>query len=117
MSPLEQEVFSYYLPEGVFEWFNVVSGSRTATSLHVILEEKNVPPHTPETEGKHLESKGFKEIDVEDFPVRGRKTTLTFRRRVWKVQGRDGLLKRDIPLVWEGTQLEREFAAFLKGEG
>ena len=110
----EKDVFALFLPEGVFEWFDVISGTKTATSLHVVLEEKNIPPVTERERGRRVESKGFKDIDVDDFPVRGRKTTLTFRRRRWEVDGLPGLLKRDIKLLWEGTQLEKEFAAFLK---
>lgn len=114
MSDPAEDVFSLFLPEGVLQWFDVVSGTKTDSALHVVLEEKNSPPITESIRGKHVESKGFTDITVEDFPVRGRKTTLTFRRRYWKVEGQDTLLKRDIQLVWEGTHLEKEFAAFLK---
>jgi hypothetical protein len=110
----ERDVFSLFLPEGVLEWFDVVSGKKTPGTLQIVLEEKNIPPITEELHGLHVESKGFKDITVDDFPVRGRKTMIIFRRRYWKVGGRDTLLKRDIQLVWEGTQLEKEFALFLK---
>src|SRR3990167_5042240 len=114
MSDPAEDVFSLFLPEGVLQWFDVVSGTKTEHDLHVTLEEKNLPPINENSRGKHVESKGFTDITVEDFPVRGRKTTLTFRRRYWKVEGQETLLKRDIQLVWEGTHLEKEFAAFLK---
>lgn len=114
MSDPAEDVFSLFLPEGVLQWFDVVSGTKTETAFHVVLEEKNAPPITESIRSRHVESKGFTDITVEDFPVRGRKTTLTFRRRYRKVEGQDTLLKRDIQLVWEGTHLEKEFAAFLK---
>ncbi len=117
MPDIEKEVFSLFLPEGILEWFDVVFGEKTATMLHIVLEEKNIPPITERERGRHVESKGFKEISVDDFPVRGRKTILTFRRRRWYVEGLPELLKRDIQLTWEGTQLEKEFAAFLKERG
>jgi hypothetical protein len=110
----DEIAFSLFLPEGVLEWFHVVSSVKTQETLQIVFEEKNHPPLTEEAHGKHIESKGFKDITVDDFPVRGRKTTLIFRRRVWKVEGLEKLLKRDIQLVWEGTQLEKEFALFLK---
>jgi hypothetical protein len=109
-----EDAFSLFLPEGVLTWFDVVSSMKTGETLQIVFEEKNSPPISEETRGRHIESKGFKDITVDDFPVRGRKTTLTFRRRVWKVEGQEKLLKRDIQLVWEGTQLEKEFALFLK---
>lgn len=114
MSDPAEDVFSLFLPEGVLQWFDVVSGTKTASELHIVLEEKNAPPITEETRNRHVESKGFTDITIQDFPVRGRKTILTFRRRYWKVDGCDKMLKRDIQLTWEGTQLEKEFALFLK---
>ncbi len=114
MSDPEREVLSFFLPEGTLEWFNVVSGTKTPGSMQVVLEEKNIPPVTEAVTGGTVASKGFKDITVDDFPVRGRKTSLLFRRRYWKVEGQEKLLKRDIRLVWEGTQLEKEFALFLK---
>ncbi len=117
MSDSAENVFSLFLPEGVLQWFDVVSGMKTDSDIHVVLEEKNVPPITEAIRGRHVESKGFTDLTVQDFPVRGRKMTLTFRRRYWKVEGLDTVLKRDIQLVWEGTHLEKEFAAFLKEGG
>ena len=69
---------------------------------------------TPSLNGKQIESKGFKDISITDFPIRGRKVTLLFRRRYWQVEGETKLLKRDIPLCAEGTLLSQEFASFLK---
>jgi len=76
--------------------------------------QKNNPPLTPELQNKTVESKGFKDITITDFPLRGRRLTLTFRRRYWHVEGEDSYLKRDIPLCAPGTQLSIEFADFLK---
>ena len=105
------------LPEGIFEWFDLTDSSRTEDVLSVTLTEKNIPPLSPEDIGKHVESKGFKEITVTDFPIRGRRALLTFRRRYWQLEGQDHLLKRDIILCADGTQLEKEFASFLKEDG
>lgn len=109
-----EDAFSLFLPEGVLQWFDVVSSTKTADVLQIVFEEKNMPPLAADMHGKHVESKGFTDITVDDFPIRGRKATLIFRRRYWKVEGSDHLLKRDIMLVWEGTKLEKEFALFLK---
>jgi len=42
---------------------------------------------------------------------------LTFRRRYWKIERQKEYLKRDIQLSFLGTQLEKEFADFLKEDG
>jgi len=105
------------LPEGIFEWFEIAGGDRDENDLRIILEEKNIPPMTEKLNNKKITSKGFKEITITDFPIRGRRTLLTFRRRYWQIDGQHELLKRDIKLSFPGTQLETEFANFLKEDG
>lgn len=114
MATIEKSILELMLPEGILEWFDLAGGDKDNNDLRIILEEKNIPPITEELKDKKIISKGFKEITVTDFPIRGRRTLLTFKRRYWQVEGRKELLKRDIPLNFTGTQLEREFADFLK---
>ena len=109
---IEQEVLSLFLPEGTLRHFNIVSGERTDTHIKITLEEKNDPPLEKRHEGLSVKSKGFYDITISDFPARGRRVDLTFRRRRWQVGNE--LLKRDISLCAPGTQLEKEFALFLK---
>lgn len=111
---IEQSILQIVFPEKVFEWFDAVSGEKDGKEVRIVFEEKNVPPATEANKNKTILSKGFTDITITDFPLRGRRTLLTFRRRYWQVEGEPGLLKRDIQLVFPGTQLEQEFAAFLK---
>lgn len=111
---IEQKFIDLVLPEGVFNWFDIIECSKDERDLKVVLEEKNIPPISEELKDKKIISKGFKEITITDFPIRDRRTLLTFRRRYWKIEGRKELLKRDIQLNFPGTQLEKEFADFLK---
>jgi hypothetical protein len=105
-------IFSFFLPDRTLEFFDVISGEKTGDSIRILLEEKNNPPLEEAYNDLPVESKGFQEITITDFPVRNRTVTLTFRRRRWQVGNE--LLKRDIHLTAEGTQLEKEFADFLK---
>lgn len=105
-------IFSFFLPDRTLEFFDILSGEKTGDTIHIVLEEKNDPPLEEKHKGLPVLSKGFQEITITDFPVRNRTVTLTFRRRRWQVG--DELLKRDIQLTAEGTQLEKEFADFLK---
>lgn len=116
MEPLFQLV-EWMLPVGTLTWFDVTSSTANETELHVVLTEKNNPPLIPESQDKKLESKGFKDITVTDFPIREKRLTLTFRRRYWQVEGQKELLKRDIQLCAPGTQLSIEFGLFLKEDG
>jgi hypothetical protein len=105
-------MFSFFLPKGTLQYFDLVHGERTQESIFLTLEEKNDPPLEERHEGTSVLSKGFQDITVTDFPARGKAVTLTFRRRRWQVG--DELLKREIPIAAEGTQLQKEFADFLK---
>lgn len=99
-------------PEQVFEWFDPVKSIKDVDTIRIVFEEKNVPPITDPNE--KISSKGFTDITITDFPLRGRKTLLTFRRRYWQIEGKPGVIKRDIKLSFPGTLLEKEFADFLK---
>lgn len=106
-----------FLPLGTTEWFEITGHTRDDKDVRITLEEKNIPPITEKDKDKKIFSKGFSEITITDFPIRGRRTLLTFRRRYWQIEGRKELLKRDIKLSFPGTQLEKEFADFLKEDG
>ncbi len=109
---LQEQILSFFLPEKTLLSFDIAWGGKTDTHILITLEEKNDPPLEDRHRGKPVLSKGFYDITISDFPARGRKVALTFRRRRWQVG--DELLKRDIRLTAPGTQLEQEFAHFLK---
>jgi len=79
----EQQVWECFLPQGTFEWFELTSAKQTQDEVHITLTEKNAPPLIKKDLNKKIISKGFKDITVTDFPLRGRRTLLTFRRRYW----------------------------------
>lgn len=111
----DQQILSFFLPERTLLYFDIVTGGKTDTSIQITLEEKNDPPLEDRHRGKPVLSKGFYDITLTDFPARGRRVDLTFRRRRWQVG--EEMLTRDIPLAAAGTRLEKEFADFLKAHG
>ena len=114
MTTVEQAIIQLVFPENIFEWFDMVSGEKNHKTVSIVFEEKNIPPISDKN--KKIISKGFTDITINDFPIRGRKSLLTFRRRYWQVEGQKELLKRDIKLCFPGTQLAKEFAIFLKAD-
>lgn len=113
----EHVVLGLFLPHGVLDWFEVVDGSMDGDNVRIVLEEKNNPPLVERDQDTHITSNGFKDITITDFPIRGRRALLTFRRRYWQLEGQTELVKRDIQLAFPGTQLATEFAHFLKAVG
>ena len=107
------ELAKYLFPEGVLEYFDIVSHKEEGEKVHFYLEEKNVLPE--EYKSEIARSKGFMtEIKVEDFPLRGKPVILHIKRRRWTLE--NGLIiKRDWKLVAKGTRMTSEFASFLKG--
>ena len=84
--------------------------------FRIILIEKNIlPSKLPEKyRGKRVINTVLDNFTLDDFPIRGRKGEIVLKRRSWKFDGVDKMLKRDIKLTAKGTKLEKEFADFLK---
>jgi len=111
---LNKEIFELIFPQDVFEWFEITSGKSDETTARITFTEKDIPPLTSENQNKKIIARKFHDITISDFPLRGKRTLLTFRRRYWKIEGQKEYLKRDIKLTFPGTQLEKKFAVFLK---
>jgi hypothetical protein len=113
---IEQSILKLIFPEGTFEWFDIVDGRTDRDNVYITFQEKNIPPLAEKHGNRKIIAKKFHDITVTDFPIRGKRTLLTFRRRYWQIEGQKEYLKRDIKLCFPGTQLEKEFARFLKGD-
>jgi hypothetical protein len=115
MSEHIQHLVELLLPEGLLSYFDITSVTKNKegqVSIH--LEERNEPPD--EFRGRVLHSKGLlPAIEVQDFPLRGKKCYLHISRRRWQAQDTGDLVMRDWKLVQSGTRMTAEFAAFLKG--
>jgi hypothetical protein len=118
-----KELAELFLPEGILEYFEYSGYARRSREevkpygeITIILVEKNTVPKLPkEYSDRKIRQKGFKEIRVDDFPVRGKKVKLLLKRRVWQIEGTEELYKREIMTTYPGTKLEKEFAIFFEG--
>jgi len=119
-----KELAEVFLPKGILDYFyflrvekEIEQKDKKENEVIIIhLEEKEDPPEIPaEHKGKRIISKGFKNITVEDFPVRGRKVRLKIKRRVWKIEEVKERIKKDIPITFSNTKLEKEFGFFFEG--
>ena len=112
---------SYFLPDGVLDYFDVVDFAEDPSpdpvknpygkTLHLYLDERDNRP----SEMSDFTANGFtEERCILDFPIRARRTVLHVRRRRWLTS--DGH-NRVIPLesiAHDKTQYSNEFALFLK---
>ena len=111
--PTSLEVLSLFLPSGCLDYFDVTDYSNMDSCYIISLEEKNVIPS--EYANLSLVSKGFHpEIEVQDFPVRGKAVYLHIKRRRWEDKATGKTYSRDWNLVATGTRITSEFGSFLK---
>jgi len=103
-----------FLPDKALDHFDITEAVFDAGEVRLTLTEKNIPPVH---EGPAPQFHSYRDILVSDFPIRGKPSVITFRRRYWKVDGQKELLANDIPIVFPGTKLEAAFASFLKASG
>ena len=83
-----KEIIGMFLPEGLLEYF-IISDVKelgevsTKTMIYeIILEEKNKILRDVDT--SQYESKGFTEVILQDFPIRGKAVYLRIKRRRWR---------------------------------
>ena len=104
---------SLFLPSGILDYFTLVNHVSQDTCFILYLEEKATIPS--EYSDLHLHSKGFlPEIEVQDFPIRGKAVYLRIKRRRWEDPSTGQTYSRDWSLVATGTRITAEFGAFLK---
>lgn len=109
-----QALLSLIIPEGVSDYFKLSSYTKENRAIHIYLEEINNIP--PEYQSNKLQSKGFfKEVVLQDFPMRGNDVFLHVKRRRWLNLDTGQVVFRNWELVAKGTRITSDFAAFLKG--
>ena len=101
------------LPEGMLDYFEVVSADKNIIDYAIRLVEKNLKPG--EFPGQRLTSHGFYgEVTIKDFPLRGKACYLKVNRRRWVDEDTGEIVSRNWELVAKGTRMTQEFASFLK---
>jgi len=111
-----KELAELLLPEGILKYFEYEGYKKGEKRITITLVEKNKVPKLPaEYQNRKIRQKGFKEMTIDDFPLRGNKVKLRLRRRVWQIEGESKLFKREIEMTYPGTKLEKDFAIFFKG--
>ncbi len=111
---MNKDLIQLLLPEGLFEYFEIVKVEKIENSFNIHIVERNLIPK--EFEGQKLESKGyFEEESVRDFPLRGKACFLKIKRRKWLNCDTGKIVYRNWNLVATGTRMTSEFATFLKG--
>lgn len=118
---METRIISRFLPDGLLEHFTIISlkeleDEATKTNyFEMYLEENNLLLRPDASE---YESKGFTEMTIQDFPIRGKAVYLKIKRRRWRHKKRPNeIVRNDFSLVAKGSGFTKELADFLKDTG
>jgi hypothetical protein len=116
---LEKELLSLILPVGLLEHFKITEVidlcdlKSKKSFLEICLEENNeilLPVNSSD-----YESKGFTEVSLQDFPIRGKAVYLRIRRRRWRLKKDHKIvIRNDFSFVAEGAGFTQELSDFLK---
>ena len=119
---MDTSLFHHFFPKDLLSNFTITYVAEVCfikdKVLHfeVGLEENNVI--LGDIDGSQYESKGFTEVTLQDFPIRGKAVYLVIRRRRWRhKQDAKKVIRNDFSFVAEGSVLTKELSDFLKGTG
>ena len=119
---MDKEIISNFLPEGLLVHFTIadvlILGDVGSKKMYfeIYLEERN--EILGEYDKAQYESKGFTEITIQDFPIRGKAVYLKIKRRRWRHKQRPAeIIRNDFSFVAEGSGFTKELSDFLKGTG
>ena len=109
-----QLLLKEFLPNEIFDFFEVTKMERNDTLFNIYLDEKNNIPK--EFQKDILVSKGFHEtVVIQDFPIRDKPVFLYVRRRKWLNKATGNIVSNQWDLTSKGTRYTKDFATFLKG--
>jgi hypothetical protein len=119
---LELDFLSHIFPKGLLEHFKIsgfleLCNVEDKTMFYEIqLEENNLI--LGDFDQSIYESKGFTEVVLQDFPIRGKAVFLRFKRRRWRLKSdKTKVIRNDFSFVAVGSGFTQELSDFLKGSG
>lgn len=119
---MEADIIGHFLPEGLLAHFSITKvlllGDVKSKKLffEICLEENN--EILAAVDKSAYESKGFTEVTLQDFPIRGKAVYLKIRRRRWRHKTNPKkVIRNDFSFVAEGAGFTQELSDFLKGTG
>ena len=105
---MDKDIISNFLPEGLLAHFSInevlMLGDVNSKKMffEIYLEENNEILGAYDKD--QYESKGFTEITIQDFPIRGKAVYLKIKRRRWRHKERPNeIIRNDFSFVAEGS--------------
>lgn len=115
---LQSHLYSLIIPKEILLFFDIENIKESEEIVEIYLLEKAIIPS--ELTGRQAVLNGFMNpIELQSFPIQGRKCYLKLKRRRWKAQGTTDSTKchNEYDFAAEGTKATKMFGAFLKENG
>jgi hypothetical protein len=112
---LHEQMYDLLIPKEILESFEIVSIKKNEEIVDIELVEKELIP--AQLVGKQAVLNGYMNpIELQSYPIQGRKCYLKLKRRRWKVQGTTDSTDchNEYDFAAEGTKATKMFGAFLK---
>ncbi len=116
-SSIQSHLYSLLVPQEILNSFEITSIEEKAEDLLIYLLEKDTctPSHDID-----LVQNGFTNpVELNSFPIVGKRCFLRLTRRKWKARGSDGSasITNTYDFALEGTKATKLFGSFLKEFG
>lgn len=109
----QKELLKIFLPEWLFDYFDLVQVDTNEKEINFYLDEKKIVPDILST--TQSRSNGFTSYTkIQDFPIKGKAVYLHIRKRKWLDCKNNTIHTAKYEINYKGTQLTKEFVAFLK---
>jgi hypothetical protein len=119
---MELSFISHFLPKGLLEHFTISNMFELCDVkekqhyFEISLDENN--KILKQVDSSLYESKGFTEITIQDFTIRGKAVYLKIKRRRWRLKDNpNSIIRNDFSFIAEGSGFTKELSDFLKGTG
>ena len=115
---LQAMVYSLVIPKEILNSFEIENIKESEEIVEIYLIEKELIP--AELVSKQTVLNGFMNpIELQSYPIQGRKCYLKLKRRRWKLQGTTESTNchNEYDFAAEGTKATKLFGAFLKENG
>ena len=115
---IQTHLYNLIIPKEILVSFEIENIKETEDIVEIDLVEKEIIP--PELNGKIAVLNGYMNpMELQSFPIQGRKCYLKLKRRRWKAQGTTDSTNchNEYDFAAEGTKATKMFGAFLKENG
>lgn len=116
-SSIQSHLYSLLVPEAILKSFDITSVEEKEEDLFIFLTEKDCC--LPSEPADLVQNGYMNPLELNSFPIAGKRCFLNLTRRKWKIRGSSGSSSytNQYDFALEGTKATKDFGSFLKEIG